>query len=436
MLAGVILALASESSGLEVEVATNNNNSNNNCLGHKHFDYVRISFSRLGFQPLQLGGLTERDLFSLSSSLSSPHRDVSMTVDEAFTRIDLDNNGFLDQTELATSLRDVLREGAVGESHSVSARLNEDEHTSHYETNFIPLLRSPPPSIHENAPRLASLGAGHRGRRQIKRSNPEMINNLASELLALYDLDANGRLDKEEYKLMVEDIACIKKEEELKRRLILTEEREFKAKEKEIFCNQSLFKLTRLQRIASWFRRIILRHKVDNIMNNYYVKSSADGDLCSVDFEEEPSAAATATGTATGTATATATATAIGSIELDDFTLDLRQFLLGNLPFFKRFRPGGNLILTPIVINAEGSFTAEDILNSPLLIAGIRRLVARAFRVRVRDVRDLLDGALIFGRQWTQNSENEPSVEVSERSERALRKTKILAMNPSKWLQT
>ena len=261
-----------------------------------------------------------------------------------------------------------------------------------------------------------------------------MINNLASELLALYDLDANGRLDKEEYKLMVEDIACIKKEEELKRRLILTEEREFKAKEKEIFCNQSLFKLTRLQRIASWFRRIILRHKVDNIMNNYYVKSSADGDLCSVDFEEEPSAAATATGTATGTATATATA--IGSIELDDFTLDLRQFLLGNLPFFKRFRPGGNLILTPIVINAEGSFTAEDILNSPLLIAGIRRLVARAFRVRVRDVRDLLDGALIFGRQWTQNSENEPSVEVSERSERALRKTKILAMNPSKWLQT
>lgn len=60
----------------------------------------------------------------------------------------------------------------------------------------------------------------------------------------------------------------------------------------------------------------------------------------------------------------------------------------------------------------KGSFTREDILESVLLDDGLRRLVARALRRRVRGLRDLLDGAVFYGRAWNMASKQAPVVEV------------------------
>ena len=60
----------------------------------------------------------------------------------------------------------------------------------------------------------------------------------------------------------------------------------------------------------------------------------------------------------------------------------------------------------------KGSFTREDILESVLLDDGLRRLVARALRRRVRGLRDLLDGAVFYGRTWNMASTQAPVVEV------------------------
>jgi hypothetical protein len=47
-----------------------------------------------------------------------------------------------------------------------------------------------------------------------------------------------------------------------------------------------------------------------------------------------------------------------------------------------------------------------------LLDDGLRRLVARALRRRVRSIRDLVDGAVFYGRTWNMASKEAPLVEV------------------------
>lgn len=51
-------------------------------------------------------------------------------------------------------------------------------------------------------------------------------------------------------------------------------------------------------------------------------------------------------------------------------------------------------------------------MGSFLLDAGLRLLVARVLRVRLRSFRDITDGALFFGRQWKMQGKNAPAVEV------------------------
>ena len=51
-------------------------------------------------------------------------------------------------------------------------------------------------------------------------------------------------------------------------------------------------------------------------------------------------------------------------------------------------------------------------MGSFLLDAGLRLLVARALRVRVRRFRDFVDGAVFFGRRWKMTSKSAPVVEV------------------------
>ena len=52
----------------------------------------------------------------------------------------------------------------------------------------------------------------------------------------------------------------------------------------------------------------------------------------------------------------------------------------------------------------KGSFNREDVMGSFLLDAGLRLLVARALRVRLRSYRDFVDGAMFFGRRWKMSS--------------------------------
>jgi hypothetical protein len=59
-----------------------------------------------------------------------------------------------------------------------------------------------------------------------------------------------------------------------------------------------------------------------------------------------------------------------------------------------------------------GSFNREDMLESVLLDDGLRRLVARALKRRVRSIRDLVDGAVFYGRTWNMASKQAPVVEV------------------------
>ncbi len=71
------------------------------------------------------------------------------------------------------------------------------------------------------------------------------------------------------------------------------------------------------------------------------------------------------------------------------------------------------MVLEPFTTTLAGSFTREDIMESRLLDEGLRRLIGRALRRRVRNFRDLVDGAVFFGRTWKITSNQAPVVEVS-----------------------
>lgn len=104
----------------------------------------------------------------------------------------------------------------------------------------------------------------------------------------------------------------------------------------------------------------------------------------------------------------------LGSITLSDLKIDLRRLIFGAVPILKHITPGGPLILEPFTTTVTGSFSREDMLNSFLLDAGLRRLVARALRRRVRSFRDLIDGAVFFGRSWKMTSASAPVVEIPQ----------------------
>ena len=63
-------------------------------------------------------------------------------------------------------------------------------------------------------------------------------------------------------------------------------------------------------------------------------------------------------------------------------------------------------------MTVTASFDDRDIMDSFLLDTGLRLLVARALRRRVRSFRDLVDGAVFYGRAWNMNCMTAPSVEL------------------------
>ena len=70
--------------------------------------------------------------------------------------------------------------------------------------------------------------------------------------------------------------------------------------------------------------------------------------------------------------------------------------------------------MEPLKATVTASFTADDIMKSSLLYAGLRQLVTFALRVRVRSLRDLADGAVFYGRKWKRDSTKAPQVECTE----------------------
>jgi hypothetical protein len=86
--------------------------------------------------------------------------------------------------------------------------------------------------------------------------------------------------------------------------------------------------------------------------------------------------------------------------------------IFGGVPLVKHFTPGGPLILEPFSVTLNGAFTREDVRGSFLLDAGLKLLVARTLRVRARSFRDVVDGALFFGRKYKLNSKTAPMAQV------------------------
>lgn len=193
------------------------------------------------------------------------------------------------------------------------------------------------------------------------------IDELASELVSLYDVNSDGVVDREEYQQMVEDMAKL---------------------------------------------RAPSSEKVDDKKASPLKKVKDSVQSISKGISEKAAQVAAAATSRTGAPEFDPNEREMGSIVLSDLNLDLRRLAFGGLPVVKRITPGGPLILEPFTTTIRGSFTREDVMGSFLLDMGLRLLVARAIRVRVRSFRDVVDGAYFFGRQWKMASKSAPVVQV------------------------
>ena len=151
---GLITALTEEVEDLDVELKT----SSRTPIWRKEIDEVRINFSRLSFRPIKMGGMrkTKQNVTVADQEVDEAELASVMTADEAFDIIDKDKSGTLDRDEIAEALS-LLSVGKVGNDN-------------------------------------------------------QSFEDLASELVGLYDINGDGVVDREEYQKMVEDMAKLKKE--------------------------------------------------------------------------------------------------------------------------------------------------------------------------------------------------------------------------------
>ena len=258
--------------------------------------------------------------------------DLASDVEKAFQTIDVDNSGSLDQGELATALGMAM---GGGNEISITSR------------GVIPKT---------------------------------ILKSLAARLVALYDTNGDKELDREEYKIMVEDMAALRKARRIR---------------KNTQDNKS-----RRKNLARSIRRRLRNFNPRQVIEN---TNAVDEE----DLFEEISTAITGHEVKNGFAKS-----GTGSFTFSNLKLDLRQMVFGSVPGVKYITPGGPLVLEPFTLTFKGSFDKNDFMNSFLLDSGLRRLVARALRLRVRSFRDFLDGAMFYGRQWNMASAEAPMVEV------------------------
>jgi len=325
---GLLNALAEEVEGLHVEVDADPNTP----FWRKHVSSLSIFFTRLGTRQMRFGGLDEV-LSELEESLTPSEKfklarnffrvGKPTSADEAFDRIDVDGSGALDEEELAQALK-----------------------------------------------MAAILGGNKFGIRSKK-----TISELASRLVRLYDTNGDGVVDREEYQVMVKDMAALRdaqKSDEIVRGAVESDGERNTGKFPPLFRGKDGSTQTNSTAIEG-----------DNILdvsNDEHLWSSLDKGE--------------------------------GSIVFEDLLVDLRQLLFGSIPGVKRILPGGPLILQPFTCTVTASWDRDDIMNSFLIDSGLRRLVARALSRRVRGLRDLLDGAVFYGRTWKLFAKNAPLVEV------------------------
>jgi len=369
-IAGLIVALAEEADGLDVEVDARRDTP----LWGKHVDAVTINFTRLGFKPLRMGGL-DQAIRDLETSLEPSEKNAiayslnpklrrRLTAAEAFDRIDVDKSGALDQEELAEAL-------------SLAAGIGTSPDT--------------------------------KSKRQ---RTKELLSGLASRLINLYDANGDGVVDREEYQTMVEDMAVLRRAQKERSRLTKDKSEEGggfggwrKALGKGISTGLKNLRGEKeddddtsiAPTLAKSENRIGMMKSSDTVNGNVDNTLDENG---TYDLANDPSLLRSVTGQGEG------------SIVLSDLKLDLRRLLFGAVPFVKKITPGGPLILEPFTMTATGSFSTTDVMESNLLDAGLRRLVARALSRRVRSLRDLLDGAVFYGRTWNLACKTAPYVEV------------------------
>jgi EF-hand domain pair len=381
-LSGLIHALAEEVEDLDVQVDARDDTP----LYNKHVDAVKIQFSRLGFKPLRMGGhdaampvyKINGNRFQSLGRMLLPHEssgggrwedeedddEYRISADEAFDRIDVDESGFLDRDELIRAL---------------------------------------------NLAAIASAG----GEDIDHESNMPILENLASDLFELYDINCDGVVDRKEYKNMVEDMAA------LRRAQYIGERRQKTAASAAKDPGWVGIAVQFIQNKTGWFAfptfednnnkttfsntarslKNLKRADVVGAFRSLDEQSTEDGDVVQVNPEVVESVTK-----------------ALGSITFSDVKMDLRRLYFGAIPIVKHIVPGGPLILEPFTGTIVGSFNREDIMNSALLDAGLRRLVMRALRRRVGFLRDFMEGAVFKGRTWKTFGEagEGPRVEVPE----------------------
>jgi CRISPR/Cas system CSM-associated protein Csm2 small subunit len=354
-ISGLINALAEEVDDLDVEVDARNDTP----FSGKHVDAIRIKFSRLGFKPLQMGGLSQavRDADKeFTEDVTKDLTDLSCA-DEAFDRIDVDRSGALDIDEIALAL---------------------------------------------------SMAAGANDEMDERKSN--VLKDLASSLVQLYDFNGDGVVDRNEYKSMVEDMAALRK----------SQKKSPKENEESIPETQDKkegdggWLSSAKQWVQDMFSQITDRRKEGDIDTEQWKAQQDDLFVDVVDDGLEVTTGEGIVDVSDSVQVMDTMAKSLGSITLSDLKIDLRRLIFGAIPILKHITPGGPLILEPFTTTVNGSFSRDDIMNSFLLDAGLRRLVARALRRRVRSFRDIIDGAVFYGRSWNMASAHAPVVEVPE----------------------
>ena len=279
-ISGLITALAEEADGLEVNVDAQEETP----LWRKKVDAIRINFTRLGFKPLRMGGLDEA-IRSLEREIPDSQVDqlaenlelsAVSSADEAFARIDVDNSGSLDPDEIAKAL-------------NMAASSGSDE---------------------------------------------KLLEELASQLVELYDFNGDGVVDREEYQKLVADMAALRREE------MARLEMEAENPKRKTGINGVIGKVSR------WIRRkkpldevaVEVDEEGDMVVEDTFRDISTDTNQPSDDVapKEEKGKSSMDMVNISDDSAVDSVARRGGSIVLEDLKLDLRQLVFGIVPIIKR----------------------------------------------------------------------------------------------------
>lgn len=319
-------------------------------LWAKRIDSIRINFSRLSFVPLRMTGINE-SIRKYEAELRATEKD---SIAEALS------SGNIFCADEAFDQIDVDKSGALDKDELATAL-----------TQAAKVMGS---------------------------KEKEVVSSLASRLISLYDANGDGVVDREEYRTMVNDMSALRE--------VQTERR----------------KKGRSWRAIQWARRRITGQSAEEeglsaegsdsmtkvtVGDPILPKVETNGKTIPVDIAGEGNIQ-----DVSDDAAFQPSSTKQGSAVISDLSLDLRRLLFGGIPFIKTITPGGPLILEPFTVTLDAQWSPQDVLTSGLLDLGLRLLVARTLRLRIRSIRNLADGAVFFGRKWNLASKEAPQIEV------------------------